>query len=165
MMYSEAIQRAEEYARRRSLSIEKQLGGGTQGVVFSTDRGTAIKALTREDFYVKERDAYRKLKSLDVNRVCGFWVPRLISFHDELWVIEMEVVNPPFVLDFASAYLDSKPPDLAEPEVMAEWEAAKREEFEERWPLVRRVLSAFQGYGIYLADIRPGNIAFAEDVP
>jgi len=161
-MYSEAIPRAEEYARRRSLSIEKQLGGGTQGVVFWTDKGTAIKALTREDFYRKERDAYRRLKSLNVNRVCGFWVPRLFDFHDELWVVEMEVVKPPYVLDFASAYLDSKPSYLSEPEVMEQWEEAKREEFEGRWPIVRGVIAAFQGYGIYLPDIRPGNIMFAD---
>ena len=32
--------------------------------------------------------------------------PPVIVFDDDLWVIEMTVVERPFVLDFAGAYLD-----------------------------------------------------------
>ncbi len=133
-MYSEATQRAEEYATRRSLSIEKQLGGGTQGVVLSTSEGTAVKALVRPEFYVRERDVYKRLKKLGIGNVAGFNVPRLLDCHDELLVIEMQIVTTPFVLDFASAYLDSRPSYADEPEIMADWEADKLEQFEGRWP-------------------------------
>jgi hypothetical protein len=90
-------------------------------------------------------------------------VPRLLDSHDELLVIEMQIVTPPFVVDFASAYLDSFPPYVEDAEIMADWEANKQEQFEQRWPLVKQVLAAFQGHGIYLADIKPGNIEFADD--
>jgi hypothetical protein len=162
MMYSEAIQRAEEYATRRNLSIEKQLGGGIQGVVFSTHEGTAIKALIRREFYVRELNVYRRLKGLGIENVAGFNVPRLLDFHDELLVIEMQIVTPPFVVDFASAHLDSLPPYANDPNVMEPWEESKCEQFDERWPIVRNVMYAFQAHGIYLSDIKPGNIEFAD---
>jgi hypothetical protein len=162
MMYSDAIPRAEEYARRRKLSIEKQLGGGIQGVVFSTHEGTAVKALIRPEFYTRERDVYLRLKQRGIDTIAGFNVPRLLDCHDELLVIEMQIVTPPYVLDFASSYLDSPPPYANDPEIMVPWEAAKREQFEERWPTVKRVMSAFEAHGIYLSDIKPGNIEFGD---
>jgi len=159
-MYSEAIERAAEYARRRNLSIENQLGGGIQGVVFSTDKGTAIKALIRPEFYVKERDVYRRIKARKIEKVAGFNVPRPLGFHDELLVIEMQIVMPPYVVDFASAHLDSPPDYASEPERMQAWHDEKSDQFENRWPQVRRVFYEFQSHGIYLSDIKPGNIEF-----
>jgi len=41
---------------------------------------------------------------------------------------------------------------------LADWEADKREQFEERWPQVQAVLGAFEELGIYLLDVSPGNI-------
>lgn len=70
----------------------------------------------------------------------------------------MTIVRPPFVLDFAGAYLD-RAPDYPD-EVMEEWLAEKVEQFGERWPEVRRVVAAFRQWGIYLADVKPGNIEF-----
>jgi hypothetical protein len=124
MMYSEAIPRAEEYARRRNLSIEKQLGGGIQGVVYSTHEGTAVKALIRPEFYTRERDVYLRLKHRGIEKIAGF--------------------------------------NVNDPEIMVPWEDDKREQFEERWPAVKRVMSAFEGLGIYLSDIKPGNIEFGD---
>jgi hypothetical protein len=161
MMYSDANVRATEYARRRNLSIEKQLGSGIQGVVFSTHDGTAIKALIRSEFYARERNAYLRLRTLGIGKIAGFNVPHLFDFHDELLVIEMQIVTPPYVVDFASAYLDSPPPYANDPEIMGTWEEDKREQFEKQWPTVRRVMAAFQSHGIYLSDIKPGNIEFA----
>jgi hypothetical protein len=161
-MYSEAIPRAEEYARRRNLSIEKQLGGGIQGVVFSTHEGTAVKALIRPEFYTRERDVYLRLKQRGIDKIAGFNVPRVLDCHDELLVIEMQIVTPPYVVDFASCYLDSPPPYANDPEIMVPWEDAKREQFEERWPTVKRVMSAFEAHGIYLSDIKRGNIEFGD---
>jgi hypothetical protein len=162
MMYSEAIQRAKEYAKRRKLSIETQLGGGIQGAVFQTDDGNAIKALIRHEFYVRERDIYRRLRERGIESVAGFNVPRLLDFHDELLVIEMQIVTPPFVLDFAGAYLDSQPSYANDPDVMGPWEEDKVEQFGKRWPTVKRVMYAFRAHGIYLSDIKPGNIEFAD---
>ena len=71
---------------------------------------------------------------------------------------EMTIVQKPFVLDFAAAYLDVRP-DFPE-EVWAEWEADQREQFEERRPKVRAILDAFEGFGIYLLDVSPANVGF-----
>ena len=75
----------------------------------------------------------------------------------------MTIVSPPFVLDFAGAYLDQRPdyPD----DILAEWQADKAEQFGDRWPTVRLLISSFVPFGIYLADVKPGNIEFAGPDP
>ena len=77
---------------------------------------------------------------------------------DALRVIEMTIVKAPFVLDFAGAHLDGRP-EFPE-ESWADWEADKREKFEDRWPEVRRILDAFEELGVYLLDVSPSNITF-----
>jgi hypothetical protein len=76
--YSKAVDRAREYAKRHGMSIVKELGSGTQGIVFSTD-------------------------------------------------------------------------------------CEKREQFESRWPEVQLLIRQFRSYGIYLADVKPGNVMFDGD--
>jgi hypothetical protein len=70
----------------------------------------------------------------------------------------MSIVTRPFVLDFAGAYLDRRP-DFSE-EIWAEWESAKREQFDVRWPRVQAVLTALEALDIYMVDVSPSNIAF-----
>ena len=86
----------------------------------------------------------------------------MLAYDDALLCIEMEIVAPPFVLDFAGAYLDRRTdyPD----DVMEEWQAEKLEQFgEERWKIVQNIMAHFARMGIYLADVKPGNITFAEE--
>jgi hypothetical protein len=87
-------------------------------------------------------------------------VPELIGYDDELWVIEMTIVTRPFVLDFAGAYLDY-PPDYSD-EVMEEWHADKREQFGSRWPDVQAILRELESYGVFMADVNPGNVSFGD---
>lgn len=72
----------------------------------------------------------------------------------------MTIVHPPFLLDFASAYLDDNAPEFPE-EVMEEWRTRKLEEFCGRWAEVERILAALRRYGIHLTDIHLGNITFS----
>jgi len=95
-----------------------------------------------------------------VGVVLGFNVPRLIEFNDDLRVLAMTIVDRPFILDFAGAFLDA-PPEFP-PDVWADWETEKREIFETRRPEVRRVLDAFEEFGIFLLDVSPENIAFSD---
>ncbi len=148
--------RAQQYAERYNVIIEKELGFGNQGAVFSTDRETAIKVHDRERFYQRERNVYFRLRDNDVIEICRCAVPRLTSYDDSLWVIEMTIVKPPFLLDFASAYLDI-PPDYS-PEVVEDWQQEKQELFEHQWPDVQMILFRLQRFGIYLYDVHPGNI-------
>ena len=76
------------------------------------------------------------------------------------WVIEMSIVKRPFVLDFAGTFLDHAP-DFSE-EVMAEWEAEKQEQFGSRWRDAQAILREFEGFGIFIVDVNPGNISFGD---
>lgn len=105
--------RARQYASRqqREVRFDRRLGFGNDGSVWETDQRTAVKAFERESNYIRERDCYQRLRHLGVEEVGDFEIPRLIGFDDDLWVIEMGIVFPPFLLDFGKAYLD-RPPDL-----------------------------------------------------
>jgi hypothetical protein len=73
----------------------------------------------------------------------------------------MEIMRPPFVVDFASAGVDG-PLFEYPPEILEESEEKRRELFGDRWPIVRKIMSEFRSHGIYLSDVKPGNIMFAE---
>jgi hypothetical protein len=162
---SELVGRAAEYCRRAGLEFGPQLGFGVHGTVFSarnqsgTGR-TAVKVHERERYYCRERDVYRRLADEGVDSILGFDVPRMLNSADELWVIVMTIASPPFVLDFAGAYLD-EPPDYPE-DVWAEWEQDKRDQFGDRWPTVQAILRRLQGFGVFLADVTANNIRFAD---
>jgi hypothetical protein len=159
----ELIRRANQYAQRNGLTLREQLGYGIHGIVFVAGSQTrpgasAIKVHERETSFCRERDVYLRLRDRGVLEIRGCHVPQLLRYDDELWVIEMEVVKRPFVLDFAGAYLDT-PPDYSD-EAVAEWRANKQEQFGDRWPEVEVILASLERYGVFLADVSPSNIAF-----
>ncbi len=84
----------------------------------------------------------------------------LLAGDDELFIIEMTVVSRPFVLDFAGAYLDGAP-DFS-PEVLADWQVEKLEQFGSRWPEVQAILAFLQGHGIVMWDVNPGNVSVGD---
>ncbi len=154
-------ERCQQYLATHLLHGVGELGFGYDGIVVSTDRQSAVKSFRHEPLYVCERDVYLRLRSRNVTEVMGFEIPRLVAFDDALWIVEMTIVSPPFVLDFAGAALDRRPqwPE----DVLEEWQAEKAEQFGDRWPTVRLIMSSFVGLGIYLADVKPGNIEFAAE--
>ncbi len=131
------------------------------GAVWETNRKTAVKVLERQTNYDLELECYRRFQAAEVDSINGFWVPRLVGFDDSLLVIEMEIVAPPFIIDFAKVRLD-RPYDFSE-EVIADWNESGQELFEERWPQVKSLLWALERFGIYYMDAKPGNIMFAND--
>jgi hypothetical protein len=161
------VRRAKDYAQRYGRTLGEEIGFGVHGTVFviesQTESGeieSAIKVHERSEPYRRERDVYLRLQKHGVTEIRGCRVPRLVRFDDELSVIEMSVVTRPFVLDFAGAQLD-RPPQFPE-EVLADWIAEKQEQFGARWPEVQAILRALQIYGIYMEDVTPGNISFAD---
>ncbi len=160
----ELLVRAQQYAMRRGLTLGRELGAGVHGIVFAAQgqaeaAPTAIKAHERESDYRRERDVYRRLQDCAVEEIRGCAVPQLLTCDDQLWILEMTIVSRPFVLDFAGAYLDWQP-DFSE-EVMADWQAEKQEQFEGHWPEVQAILRELEGFGIFMLDVNPGNISFA----
>ena len=150
--------RADAYCEARQISRAGPLGYGFDGSVFATSRHSAIKVFHHEELFRREWSVYRRLMKNAITEIMGFAVPQLIDIDESLRIVEMTIVSPPFVLDFAGAALDRRPqyPD----DVLAEWQAEKAEQFGDRWPTVRLILSSFVGLGIYLADVKPGNIEF-----
>jgi hypothetical protein len=148
------LRRANKYCRECRLRLEQRLGFGKDGIVWATDRATAIKVFGRRDTYDRELAAHRRLADHGVSDVLGHRVPQLLQFDDPKLVIEMTIVRPPFLLDFASAWLDQQPLVDFGAEVLEEWLAEKQEQFGERWPQVAIVLAALEQYGIHKANLR-----------
>lgn len=156
----EVLQRIDQYVQRHNCTLQSELGFGYDGIVFSTASKSAIKAFRYPALFERERAVYARLREHGVKDVLEFKLPRVMRTDEELFIIEMTIVSPPFVLDFAGAYLDT-PPDFPD-EVMEEWRAEKAEQFGDRWPEVQRVVASFRKWKIYLADVKPGNIEFAD---
>lgn len=144
--------------------FEEELGFGVHGIVWSTDQKSVVKVHgSHRRYYERERDIYLRLREHGVRKVLEFHVPVLWAFDDGLMILEMAIVQPPFVLDYAGAYLDERPdfPD----EIWSEWRAEKQEQFGKNWPKAQAVVAALEQYGIYMSDVSPNNIRFVERNP
>lgn len=156
---------AEAYAKSRHIRVfrKERLGHGSDGSVWRTSRPSAVKAVARREAYEKELECYRRLKSAGVQNVGGFDVPVLEGFDDDLLVIEMSIVQPPYLLDFGKVYLDRPPTEIYDAQMMRDAHAEWRERFGSRWNEVASVLRLLTKYGIYYIDPRPSNIDAGDD--
>ncbi|MCG8421710.1 MAG: hypothetical protein MJE77_27645 [Proteobacteria bacterium] len=154
--HKQIVAKCRLYVHSRKIDILEPLGRGDQGEVFATTRRTAIKALHHDVDYRRERDVYLRLRERGVNAIRGCAVPQLQGFDDDLLVVEMTIVRPPCLVDFASAYLDTRPE--FPPDVVAAEQMRHRETFGETWPLVAEIIEQLAGLGIHLMDISAGNI-------
>src|SRR2546430_1319087 len=109
------VARCEQYCRRRDILPGQLLGQGKDGSVWQTNWPSAVKIHLQPELYKRELLAYIRLAERDIALLAGFNVPRLIGADDDFLAIEMSIVFPPYLLDFASATLDA-PPDLIEDE-------------------------------------------------
>lgn len=154
---SEAEFRIAEYAQSRGVSVGTRLGFGNDGTVCVIGGKTAAKAFYRVATFERELEIYQRLREREMLDAAGFAVPQLIDFDEELGVIEMDLMAPPYILDFGKAYLDRKPDYSAE--TLADWQEERIELFgEQAWKRVRRALAALAGIGIHYYDAKPGNV-------
>lgn len=143
-------------------TVIDQLGSGIDGIVYTSSRATAIKVHSSDSAYRREISVYRRLREHGVHSINGFAVPQLIAYSDEHRVVEISIVQPPFVLDFAQSTLD-QPPDFSE-EVMEQWFNDMEEAFGDRWPVAAEIYDEFKNrYGIYHLDLKPRNVHFATE--
>src|SRR6059058_2530444 len=96
------------YAERQQLELAEKLGSGKDGIVLVAKRKglpskLAIKALRWREAYDRERSVYDRLRIAGATMIAGFNVPQLVGSDDNLQVLEMTIVERPFVLDFAGA--------------------------------------------------------------
>jgi hypothetical protein len=116
----ELSEKAIQYAAERDLQIIRFLGYGNDGAVWETSQQTAIKVLERESSYNREKERYLRLKEHSLSKIDGFEVPDFYDSDDELQIVEVSMIYPPFVIDFAKAYVDQEP-DFSD-EVMQDWQ-------------------------------------------
>jgi len=107
-------------------------------MILGTSQKTALKIFLYEQLYRQERDVDLRFRDRKVSQIDRFQLPRVVDFDEVLLIVEMTIVSPPFILDFAGVRLDV--PIEFEPEIIAEWLAEKQEQFEVDWPTVRSAL-------------------------
>jgi len=158
---SELLRRAEAYAKSNGIRVlrKEKLGHGSDGAVWRTNRPSAVKALDSMAKYQNEVECYKRLAADKVQVICGFHVPLMEAFDDELMVIEMSIVTPPYLLDFGKVWIDRPPPYFFDEQLMENAALDAQELFGSAWPDVEVVLYHLRNkYGIYYVDPRPGNI-------
>lgn len=156
------VRSAQTYIHSRKIALDFQcpLGFGSDGTVWQTSRGSALKILFRDDNYFVERDCYVRLKSAGIRLVGKLNVPILVDYDDDLRAIEMTIVRPPYLLDFGKVYLDDPPPYWDDEQLMANFYEEKAPLFGKNWPRVLSAMASLRLHGIYYIDPRPQNISF-----
>ena len=100
----------QRYALRRNVKLGEQLGFGIHGIVFAAEDNTkpgffAVKFHREERPFERECRVYQRLREEQTTRILGFNVPQLLSTDEEFRAIEMTIVRPPFLLDFAEVWM------------------------------------------------------------
>ena len=136
------------------------LGWGVDGVVYLHPlETTAIKIHRGPDGFARELAVYLRLLENEVTEFHGFAVPLLANHDADLRIIEMSVVKPPFLLDFAAAILDDTP-DFTD-DALSDWWDKVEFDFGDDFPVARDVFWALvHTYGIYYWDLKPQNLRF-----
>lgn len=156
----ELIANANQFAQHHGIILTGILGAGKDGSVWQTDRITAVKIHATESSYIIERNAYMRLRELDVASVAGFSIPILCHYDDQLRAIEMSIVTPPYLVDFASAIFDIEP-DFIEDDGHT-FEDFIRHRFDDRAEAVLDLYYELAARtGIYLPDMHSQNVKFS----
>lgn len=152
--------RASEFCRKsggRKPNFNSSFGCGEEGYVWPIEDGiSAIKVFNLRKNYDNELGCYRILKAHDISEIHGFNVPQLLAASDELLVIEMTIVKPPYILDFGKSSLYFKPEYPSD--ATAHYEAKLEETFGEFLPQVELAFAFLEGLGIFYIDASGNNV-------
>lgn len=162
IIYAEEFELMLDYADQHGFELTRRLGSGQDGLVYATSNDSAIKLLFHQQRFDREYSVYLRLLENKISKVGRFAVPQLVNADLSRRILEMQIVTPPFVVDFASASLDERPILFREftQEQLDEWEADRRELFGDDWKEVQTVMNLFERHGIFLSDVKPGNVTF-----
>ncbi len=149
------LQKAKNYCNIKGIDIIQKLGQGTQGIVYQSNRNTALKIYDLSSGYYRERDIYKRLRDRKIDSINEFKIPRILEWNDELLILEMSIVHVPCILDFGGAYIDKAPEHFSLRD--EEWEKQKGEDFGANWEEAKIIIREIeQRADIWLADINTG---------
>jgi hypothetical protein len=155
-------QKVQRYAELHGIELDPtahRRAGKDGAVLFSTMR--AIKGFYRRRQFELELACYQRLMERKApEQICGFWVPRMIDFDATLEVIEMELVSPPYCLDFGTAYVDHVPDYFRSYTLTGIERLFGRDRAKQVMSLLRELSMK---YGISYADANPKNITFGDE--
>lgn len=163
---NQMFERVAAYCKAREKRVHRQdsLGHGSDGAVWKTNEPSAVKAIYKRPTFATELECYRRLQAKNVRKIAIFNIPYLEGFDEDLMVIEISFVRPPFFLDFGKASLDDRRPEYRDRQFLANARHVWREDFKERWAEVESVISHLRAnYGILYLDPRHGNVNFGDD--
>jgi hypothetical protein len=139
------------------------LGRGTDGTVWQTKDGTAVKVFERELNYTNELECYRRLRARHINQIDGLAVPELVDYDDEMMIVEMTIVQLPYLLDFGKVYIDESPPYAGDKDTWSRHLEDMRDNFGTNYKRARRIVHLLKDFGIHYIDPKPANIRFEDD--
>jgi hypothetical protein len=150
------------YAQKYGIRLVDALGHGKDGDVLKTELGQAVKFFHDRDVYARELRAYRVLTHRNIDEIDGHQIPRLVRSDDEFLAIEMTIVVPPYLLDFAACYSAAEVDRFAfTADVLDERQQHWAEVFGERWPAVVGLKERFfRLTGLMLLDLSLNNVRF-----
>ena len=107
--YPDEYRRLQAYSQRKRIGLLSRLGWGMDGFVYSTTQRSAVKARRQIGTFDKGLRVFQKLAEHPEHAFAGFNVPKLLDFHPELLVIEVELVIAPSLWTLPEQRLESDP--------------------------------------------------------
>lgn len=165
MIEEELEKRARLYCDTKGmrLVVNPILGFGSDGRVWRTSAGTAVKAFEMAKCYTQEQECYRRLSGARVVEIDGLAVPAMEGFDDKLMVVEMSIVQKPYLLDFGKVHLDKPPPYYKDANVMSDLTSRIEDDFGDQAFRIYGVLSTLTSFGIWYTDPSCRNICLEEN--
>lgn len=95
------------------------------------------------------------LSQLQLFKLHGLTIPKLRGCRNDGFVIQMDFVSPPFLLDFAGVLF--RKPDFTE-DVWQDWHNKIQEAYGSNAYMAYAVYESLSKHGIYYLDFRPTNM-------
>lgn len=151
------LERAEALARKYIGSPVPltRIGWGVSGFVFRTADRRVLKLHKRQEGFDTEVRAYQMLRRRGMVRVNGLNIPTLYGKREVERIVLMDLVQPPFLLDFAGVHF--RPPDFEE-SVVEYQHGQVRQWYGPNAHIVYAACESLKKIGIYYTDIRTSNI-------
>lgn len=150
------LEARDEYCRRNSCEIDPngEFWWGLDAYLWQTTHYQIIKVHRYKERFRRELEAYQRLQERGIERLKGFRFPQLVRCNEELRILELSFVSPPYILDFVEVGLGKRPSNFDLDRI----ETQQAKQFGKDWPDLKRLLEALMQIGIYYDDVHNKNI-------